>query len=53
VKLESSTETIAASFQVISRHPIFITSNDIGDEIGVVFILFFELSADSSVVYSF
>jgi len=43
----------AALFQVIPRHPIFITSNDVGDKIGVVFSLFFELIADNNVVYSF
>jgi len=53
VKLQSSTEATAALFQVIPRHPIFITSNDVGDEIGVVFSLFFELNADSGVIYSF
>jgi len=51
VKLESSTETTAALFQVVPRHPIFITSNDVGDEVGVVFSLFLELSADRNVVF--
>jgi hypothetical protein len=51
VKLEFSTETTAASFQVVTRHPTFITSNDGGDEVGVVFSLFLELSANSNVVF--
>jgi len=51
VKLESSTETTAASFQIVPRHPIFITSSDGEDEVGVVFSLFLELSANSNVVF--
>jgi hypothetical protein len=41
---------IAAS-KAVSINPIFITSNDGGDEVGVVFGLFLKLRADSNMVF--
>jgi hypothetical protein len=51
VKLESSTETVANLSQDRTQTPKFVTSNDIGNEIGVIFSLFLEHSADSNEVF--
>jgi len=51
MKLESSTETTAALSQGRTQTSKFVTINDVGDEIGVIFGLFLALSADNSAVF--
>jgi len=38
-------------FRVIPKHPRFITSNKVGDKVGIIFGLFSELSADTNAVF--
>jgi len=38
--------------RVINKHPRFVTGNDGGDKVGVVFGLFFQLSADRYAVFT-
>jgi len=40
------------SLSVIPKHPKFLTRNDVGDKLRVVFGLFLELSTDRNAVFS-
>jgi hypothetical protein len=51
VKLESSIEMTAALSQSHTQTPKFVTINEIGDEVWVIFGLFHELCADSNAVF--
>jgi hypothetical protein len=51
VNLASSTEMTAASSQGCIVNPRFITSNNDGDEVGVIFSLLLKLRTDSKAVF--